>query len=255
MSLDRVSNHKSVWSDVSLPCWSSESRSSKWHFPFSPEISEKVEGDQGKFAASFWENTDICRQHKRLPSGLIKSPESIGLTHDAVPILSSAKLSTFADILFPSPWRFQEHQTHAPNEDCEWQNKTSTIYWRGSTTGGHGSNKSWSQLHRQALIRHLQQALSGRRKELDVAFTDVIQCDASACDAERATLPMDERRPMSDGWKHKILLDVDGNGLSGRLYGLLRSKSAVLRHSFMREWHDRKCCKCHGILHWGLPLL
>jgi hypothetical protein len=41
-------------------------------------------------------------------------------------------------------------------------------------------------------------------------------------------------------WHNKIVLDIDGNGISGRLYGLLRSTSAVMRQSIFREWHDER---------------
>ena len=37
----------------------------------------------------------------------------------------------------------------------------------------------------------------------------------------------------------KLVFDMDGNGISGRFYKLLASKSAVLKHvSVFREWHD-----------------
>ena len=234
LSITHVPNHKSSWSHVSLPCRSSPYTSCK-NAPGRLSAS-----DADKYATDDWTNTDVCCQQEQLPHGLIQSPENVAFTHDAVPILSPAKLSTFSDVLFPSIWRFQENSTYSPGDDREWVEKSSKVYWRGSTTGGHGSDHSWKTLHRQALIRKLTRLFQRKTKDLNVAFTAVIQCDESACIAQNSTLPTDERQPMEKGWQYKLLLDMDGNGLSGRLYGLLRSKSAVLRHSFMREWHDER---------------
>lgn len=46
--------------------------------------------------------------------------------------------------------------------------------------------------------------------------------------------------PFEEIWKHKIVFDIDGNGLSGRFYSLLRSNSAVFRQAIFREWHDAR---------------
>lgn len=34
------------------------------------------------------------------------------------------------------------------------------------------------------------------------------------------------------------MFDIDGNGISGRYYKLLASKSAPLKQTLLREWHD-----------------
>jgi hypothetical protein len=48
-------------------------------------------------------------------------------------------------------------------------------------------------------------------------------------------------KPWAD--KHKALrsrlaFDIDGNGISGRYYQLLASKSVPLKQTLIREWHD-----------------
>ena len=41
-----------------------------------------------------------------------------------------------------------------------------------------------------------------------------------------------------DLWKWKYLLDIDGLGLSGRFYSLMKSKSLVFKCAMFREWHN-----------------
>lgn len=37
-----------------------------------------------------------------------------------------------------------------------------------------------------------------------------------------------------------LAFDLDGNGISGRFYKLLASRSAVLKQTVLREWHDER---------------
>ncbi|MGG6497011.1 UNVERIFIED_CONTAM: glycosyl transferase family 90, partial [Bacteroidetes bacterium 56_B9] len=48
-------------------------------------------------------------------------------------------------------------------------------------------------------------------------------------------------KPWADKYKafrSKLTFDMDGNGISGRYYQLLASKSVVLKQTLLREWHD-----------------
>ncbi|KAK4150540.1 hypothetical protein C8A00DRAFT_17964, partial [Chaetomidium leptoderma] len=38
----------------------------------------------------------------------------------------------------------------------------------------------------------------------------------------------------------KLVFDLDGNGISGRFYKLLASRSLVLKQTLLREWHDER---------------
>src|SRR5688572_27787141 len=51
-----------------------------------------------------------------------------------------------------------------------------------------------------------------------------------------------------------IAFDIDGNGLSGRLYPLLRSNSAVFRQAIFREWHDQRIFPWLHYIPMGLDL-
>lgn len=46
----------------------------------------------------------------------------------------------------------------------------------------------------------------------------------------------DKDRPL----RSKLVFDLDGNGISGRYYKLLASKSVPLKQTLLREWHDER---------------
>lgn len=231
VSFFSASEHSSTFSEVTLPCLLNSSHT----------VHYGEQHPRSNFAESFEDVTDLCNYDRSLAFGFITSPESASMTHDPVPILSNAKMSTFSDILFPSIWRY-EHISEG-NDIVAWENKSDTLYWRGSTTGGHGSDGgTWGNMHRQSLIANLNSSfpLSNHSIMPDVAFTKVIQCDEDACAAEEAALPMADRASPTKAHAHKFVLDVDGNGLSGRLYDLLGSNSVVVRQTMLREWHDER---------------
>ncbi|KAI1437894.1 hypothetical protein GGR50DRAFT_706918 [Xylaria sp. CBS 124048] len=198
--------------------------------------------------------------------GLLLAPESLRLIEGPVPVLSSGALNVFGDILYPSTAyteeeRFRYHST----DDVEWEAKKNNLYWAGSTTGGHNSETSWRNMQRQrfvSLAQNLNLTPSGTRtysylqekrgdseitrttssflnsRLYDVAFASILQCDAKACEAQRKYF---KPKPWASGnqpFRSRLVFDVDGNGISGRYYKLLASKSAPLKQTLFREWHD-----------------
>jgi hypothetical protein len=81
-------------------------------------------------------------------------------------------------------------------------------------------------------------------------ITKIVQCAADACDAMRHRFitpytsssfssSSPEESPHA-ALHSKYALDTDGNAYSGRYYRLLKSNSAVIKHTAFREWHDRR---------------
>jgi hypothetical protein len=88
------------------------------------------------------------------------------------------------------------------------------------------------------------------------------QCEAEACQIMRDTFlknPSTNKRivnhpdsknvgrgndpnidPLDRAYTAKHVLDLDGNGFSGRFYRLLLSQSCVLKQTIFQEWHDRR---------------
>jgi hypothetical protein len=211
------------------------------------------------FVTNVSSTMDLC-QHAELQvlHGLLIHPTTFRLIEGSVPVLSTGSLSTMGDILYPSPAYLEAEFQYDEADDVDWEKKQNNLYWTGSTTGGYASNDQWRYYHRQRFVslaqnlehkRHIYlQEVEGVVKRVasdflngrlfDVAFTKVFQCTMKYCRDQRAYFKI---KPWAD--KHKALrsrlaFDIDGNGISGRYYQLLASKSVPLKQTLIREWHD-----------------
>lgn len=206
---------------------------------------------------------DIC-QHPEYSTmhGLLMSPTSFRLIAGLVPVMSTGSLSTMGDILFPSPAYIDDEFRYDSAGDIEWEDKQNNLYWAGSTTGGYvGDENTWSQFHRQRFVAvaqnmddrkniYLRAGSSGAvgrvvssfldRRLFDVAFTQIFSCAWRQCRDQRRRLDV---RPWADRdapLHSRLAFDLDGNGISGRYYRLLASRSAPLKQTLLREWHDER---------------
>ncbi|KAJ2975514.1 hypothetical protein NQ176_g5475 [Zarea fungicola] len=94
--------------------------------------------------------SDICQS----PSlsrmyGFFDRPNMFKVTHDLFPIFSQSKISSYADLIYPSPWYWYGKVEYNETLDMPWANKKSKLFWRGSTTGGFSRNGGWRRQHRQ----------------------------------------------------------------------------------------------------------
>ncbi|KAH8158980.1 hypothetical protein CIB48_g9261 [Xylaria polymorpha] len=191
--------------------------------------------------------------------GLLAAPESLRLIEGLVPVLSTGAPSTMGDLLYPSSAYLEEDRfRYHAERDIDWDKKKNNLYWAGSTTGGHGYVAQWQNLHRQRFVelaQHLtrrplyylreRNGVVGRMKSTflnsrlyDVVFANVLQCDTKACKEQRQYF---KRKPWASSdrpFLSRLVFDLDGNGISGRYYKLLASKSAPLKQTLFREWHD-----------------
>ncbi|KAI0111236.1 hypothetical protein GGR51DRAFT_509421 [Nemania sp. FL0031] len=205
---------------------------------------------------------DLCKHAEYSDMhGLLAAPESLRLLEGLVPVLSSGAPSTMGDLLYPSAAYLQEDRFRYHEEyDMDWDKKQNNLYWAGSTTGGHGYEVKWQSLHRQRFVS-LAQNLKARSfsylretngiisqaassflnsRLYDVAFTSIKQCDPKACLAQQQYF---ERKAWASGDRplhSRLVFDLDGNGISGRYYKLLASRSAPLKQTLLREWHDER---------------
>ncbi|KAK8879273.1 hypothetical protein PGQ11_000567 [Apiospora arundinis] len=210
-------------------------------------------------AKNICKHTDYSTMH-----GLLMSPTSFRLIEGLVPVMSTGSLSTMGDILFPSPAYIDDDFWYDGARDIEWEAKRNNLYWAGSTTGGYvGDDNTWSQFHRQRFVAvaqnqddreniYLRAGEGGAgavrrvassfldRRLFDVAFTQVFSCAWRQCRAQRRSLDV---RPWADRnapLQSRLAFDLDGNGISGRYYQLLASRSAPLKQTLLREWHDER---------------
>ncbi|PWY72406.1 hypothetical protein BO70DRAFT_320783 [Aspergillus heteromorphus CBS 117.55] len=203
--------------------------------------------------------SDICNSPSlRYTYGFFDRPNTFEVVHDLFPVFSQSKISSYQDILYPSPWYWDNQVPYEEEKDLEWDAKIDKMYWRGSTTGGYSRAGGWRRQHRQIFLRNVNalntaKVLSksdnnqwkprgvGRNAFadlFDVRFTYIGQCDEEDCAAQREYFDVAEPADQQDAWAYKHLLDIDGNAFSGRFYAFLHSKSLIYKISIFREWHD-----------------
>lgn len=215
--------------------------------------------------------SDVCLSPSlRHSIGLFNHPNAYAVSHELVPIFSPSKISTFQDILYPSPYYYAEITQYEESTAVQWKDKFSKLYWRGATSGGYSQRGSWRTLLRQSVVAKLQSLgtlkvlerksvssvgsnttgrLSWVMKEVpgsdfsdkfDAKFTEIKQCDPDDCTQMYDFFGRHNHVPQEESWKHRYLLDMDGNALSGRFYALLKSKSLPLKLAYFREWHSER---------------
>ncbi len=192
--------------------------------------------------------------------GFFDRPNAFNVVHDLFPIFSQSKISSYADILYPSPWYWYEKVAYDESKDVDWAYKQDQLYWRGSTTGGFSRNGGWRRQHRQRFVQKInaadqalilanrgtEQAPLWETKEVprsdykgitDVYFSHIGQCDPGDCLAQKEFFTIKSHADQQHAWKYKYLLDIDGNAFSGRFYAFLKSRSLVYKLAVFREWH------------------
>jgi hypothetical protein len=202
---------------------------------------------------------DLC-QHPEYEEqhGLVISPTSFRLIEGLVPVLSTGSLSTMGDILYPSPAYLEPEFQYVDSYDIQWEKKLNKLYWAGSTTGGFASDNKWRNYHRQRFISlgqnlgkqqysylqkrdgYIKQIKSSiiDRKVFDIFFTRIFQCGRKQCRDQRNFFSPKSWADKDEAFRSKLVFDMDGNGISGRYYKLLASKSTPLKQTLLREWHD-----------------
>ncbi|KAI0389579.1 glycosyltransferase family 90 protein [Xylariaceae sp. FL0594] len=78
----------------------------------------------------------------------------------------------------------------------------------------------------------------------NVGFARIFQCTSSSTSSCRDQRTYFRPKPWisssSPLYSSTLVYDVDGNGVSGRFYKLLASKSTPLKQTLFREWHDER---------------
>jgi len=107
-----------------------------------------------------------------------------------------------------------------------WEHKVARAFWRGATTGGWLTAKTWEQIPRckLALLSLVHPQL------LDAKVNGIVQCDPEVPALVQAKGILGRTVSQADHLKYKYLVDVDGNSCSfERLFWALYSNSVVLK--------------------------
>ncbi|KAL2826857.1 hypothetical protein BDW59DRAFT_144839 [Aspergillus cavernicola] len=205
--------------------------------------------------------SDVCNTPSlRYTYGFFDRPNVFAVVHDLFPVFSQSKVSTFQDILYPSPWYWAKKVPYIKEEDFSWDEKMDKLYWRGSTTGGFSKGGGWRRHHRQLMVSRINALNTAKiltkhndtqwesrkidrnnyRDLFDVQFTSVGQCDRNDCAAQTEFFKITEPTEQQEAWAYKYLVDIDGNAFSGRYHAFLNSNSLVCKIALFREWHDER---------------
>ncbi|PTB43861.1 glycosyltransferase family 90 protein [Trichoderma asperellum CBS 433.97] len=249
----RNMSQQPIWDEITKFCASTKKLN----------IAEEIKIPTEVFDMSFVTNRssaiDLCEHPEyRNMHGLFMSPVTFSLVEGLVPALSTGSPSTMGDILFPSPAYIEEEFTYDDTREISWEEKKNNLYWAGSTTGAFASSADWPRYHRQRFVKLVQNAerqqhyylrqiggimqrvassfLNGRL--FDVSFTRIFQCDRKYCRDQAKTFKIGRWADKDKALQSRLVFDLDGNGISGRYYKLLASKSAPLKQTLLREWHD-----------------
>lgn len=249
--------HQPTWTNSRISCpVDSPSRSLMENPP--DDVSPYAYGELGLIynTTAF---SDICNTPSlQYTYGFFDRPNAFDITHDLFPIFSQSKISSFQDIIYPSPWYWASKVTYEDKKDFRWEEKKDKMYWRGSTTGGFSRAGGWRRQHRQLFVQHANalgttNVLTRRGDDtwvssevsrqdysslFDVKFTFVGQCDPDDCKAQHEFFDVAKHAGQQDAWAYKYLVDIDGNAFSGRFYAFLLSNSLVCKIAIFREWHD-----------------
>lgn len=249
--------HQSTWTNSRMSCPVDSPARSLDEFPTDLE-SPYALGDLG-FISNKTAFSDICNTPSlRYTFGFFDRPNAFDVVHDLFPVFSQSKISSFQDILYPSPWYWVDQVPYQKDKDVRWEDKQDKMYWRGSTTGGFSRAGGWRRQHRQLLVKtinasdkakilerdgngnwSMKEVLRRDYSELfDVRFTLIGQCDPDDCRAQEEFFEVVQAAGQQDAWAYKHLVDIDGNAFSGRYYAFLQSNSMVYKVSIFREWHE-----------------
>eukprot|EP00834_Sanchytrium_tribonematis_P001278 NODE_30_length_37342_cov_0.449507.p5 type:complete len:584 gc:universal NODE_30_length_37342_cov_0.449507:31134-32885(+) len=194
----------------------------------------------------------------------INAPEEYQ-TFDLLPILSwGGYPGCTKDILIPSVYHYEyKLMTKHYRDLTEWDNKYDSILWRGTTSGSPFYYKEnryympshvcvnncvesqykitkpldystyvWFYGHRQRLVTY-----SNLYPEiLDIDFVDGVEVAQEFTDEAFTFYKKAFRIHFTRFFDYKFILDIDGNGYSGRFLKLLRGNSLIFSAHYAIDW-------------------
>ncbi|KAJ4478638.1 glycosyl transferase family 90-domain-containing protein [Lentinula edodes] len=182
-----------------------------------------------------------------------------------IPEFSSCSTSLHHNIRFPTPYGWVE-DILPRSDDPDFADKTDErLLWRGTNTGIHHSPRTrWQSSHRNTLVRTVNEVngtldflvspnlgyedqpvdnpKTARRARLNPAMMDAAfvrepsQCDEPTCSQMKQIYEYKDMQSMKDAGNYKYVLDMDGNGWSGRFKRLMTSNSLVFKTTIYPEW-------------------
>ena len=197
--------------------------------------------------------------------GLFISPPREFQTFQSLPILSWGNYpGCTQDILIPSVFHYEfKGLTNVNKPYTEWSNKTNQLVWRGTSSGspfyenhnflflpdhvcmndckegqikivsaGDFSKYIWFWSHRQRLVNHANEYPS----LFDVQFVDAVEVAEEMKYQIYRFFKMSRKMRFERFFDYKFILDIDGNGYSGRFLKLLHGNSLIFSAHYATDW-------------------
>ncbi|KAL3423370.1 capsular associated protein [Phlyctema vagabunda] len=226
---------------------------------------------RGGFITNFNRSSDLCTIGPEIENnhGFLFAPSTVIASRRLVPVFGECKVNVNSDILFPANMYYKNDERYAydPTYDYDWDDKKDNMIWRGVTSGGTNTADNWMRMHRQRLalitngtvvkdkeIRIMAQnsanpgayenygkfnASEFAFEHTDVGFTEPFAC-VPDCKFYDGVWSYKSMTTLSEQFKNKFLIDVDGHSFSGRWHAFLQSKSLGIKSTIFREWHDSR---------------
>ncbi|KAG9237790.1 hypothetical protein BJ875DRAFT_121298 [Amylocarpus encephaloides] len=222
----------------------------------------------GGFVSNWTLSGSLCHQPDlQNLHGVHLSPAAFKPTTKLFPIFSQSKVPTYADIIFPSPWNYQDKVTYDASQDFTFSRKDNTLFWRGATSEGMSVHGTWEGMQRQRFVHLVNFTPKSRALDLllspgqthgyshhsvplsqlqdainiSVAFVgEPVRCRGLDCPIQNAEFNWASQMDFQEHWQYKYLFDLDGAGFSGRFLPFLQSESLVFRAASFRQWFDER---------------
>ncbi|KAJ7596240.1 glycosyl transferase family 90-domain-containing protein [Mycena floridula] len=191
------------------------------------------------------------------------------LSHNAGPAPQKTMVPEFAycsttihhNIRIPTPYAWVADV----QDDPEWDDKLDErLLWRGSNTGiFHAEHTRWRNSHRISVVEKLNNlngtisllvppespevpvgpAKTLRKSRVNPALFDIAfagrptACKGNVCKQLEELMTWRERQSIKQAGNYRYVLDVDGNGWSGRFKRLITSNSVIFKSTIYPEWY------------------
>lgn len=236
------------------------------------EIDALFKDANGGFVTNFNKSTDLCIVGPEVEDkhGFLFASSTLSNSGLLLPIFSECKVNVNSDVLFPASvyYNHDERYTYDPKNDYNWDDKHDRMVWRGVTSGGTNTELNWHEMHRQRLVQMSNATVMSNETVLimkqdsekpgtyvnledfnatdfiightDVGFTEGASCIPDKCPFYENVWTYKPQIGITEQFKNKFLIDVDGATFSGRWRAFLFSKSLGIKATIFREWHDSR---------------